>query len=293
MARPLASRRIFRAALRITTLVALGLAGRPANAEGFDFLNRLLDRDVDVVIDTDVTVAGRKLTPATPAHPIRYQLIVLGYKDYGNEPGDSPAPDRNGMLATLQKMLSDRGYLPADKKHAPELVLALAWGTMNTRRSYAVPFMGGEKLRLQQDLDPVVAQMTPYSLRRQFWTPLQEYVVDVSGGDLYVISVWAFEVAAAQHGQMKLLWQTKLACPSTGLEIGLTLQRMARAALPYLGHDTPLPVRVTAPRLKYEVDMGELQTIEFLDAKSPDKSNPPAKPNPSGKAGDLLKPIKH
>ncbi len=268
-------------------LAVLGLAGGRLIAANLDFLDRLLDHDVDLVVDTDMTDAGRKLPDVTPAHPVYYEFIIIGYKDYGREPGDVRAPDRSEMLKSLQKMLADRGYLHADQKHPPALAIAVSWGTMNARRSLAIPFMGGAKLRLQRDLDPVVQMMTPYSLRRAFWTPLQEYLVDVSGDSLYVISVWAFDEATLHQGQANLLWQTKLTCPSTGLEIGFTLNRMTRAALPYLGHETPLPVRVTAPRLQYQVEFGDLQTIEFLDPKSAPKPGPPLKleksPTPDSK----------
>ena len=261
-------------------MVWLGVGAAVSRSAGADlaFLDRLLDRDVDLVVDTDVSEEGRKLAHPTPEHPVYCEWIIIGYKDFGREPGDAPQPNRGDVLKALEKMLADRGYLHADRLHPPQLAVALAWGTMNARRSFALPFMGGQKLQLQRDLDPVVQLMTPYSLRRRFWTPLQEYLVEISGGDLYVVSVWAFDDAAIHRGEKKMLWQTKLTCPSTGLEIGYTLQRMSRAALPYLGQETELPVRVTAPRLKYDVEIGELQTLEFLDPKPAPKTPVPPKP---------------
>ena len=249
----------------VATLAGLW-GGARVRAES-DFLSRLFHRDVQVITVTDVTDAGRLLRQPSRTRPVYYEALVLGYTDFGRSIGGLTPPDKTAMLKFVLKVLADRGYFPANAKHKPEMLLALAWGTMNCNEGMALPFMGGEKLDVMWELDGLSIFNAPQALMRHVRSPTADFVVDVAGDDLYVISVQAFDEAAALQGKTKLLWHTKVSCPATGLDIEPTLKQMAREATPYFGRETAKPVWTIAPEREGRVDLGELKILEMIDPK--------------------------
>lgn len=223
-------------------------------------------RDVQVVTVTDKTPEGRLLREPTKAKPVYYEMLLLGYTDYGRSTAGVRPPEKKAMLKLIMKLLADQGYYPANSKqnHKPELLLAVGWGTMDSKPGMALQFMGGDKLGVMSELLPMKFDVS-YALRRQMRSSLADFVVDCSNGSLYVISIQAFDETAALAGETKLLWHTKVSCPSNGLDIMTTLPQMAREAGPLFGKETAKPVKTTAPLREGYVNMGELKTLERID----------------------------
>jgi hypothetical protein len=77
-----------------------------------------------VVVATDMTPEGRKLTPATPEHPVYYVGESLGAQ-FGSIPGDR-LPDVKQMNLLVARVLAKQGYLDARRgAHEPSLFLVL------------------------------------------------------------------------------------------------------------------------------------------------------------------------
>ena len=242
-------------------LVLAGVAATTARANLDSILSRAFARDVEVVTVTDMSEAGRLLRQPSREQPTYYEALVLGYTDFGRSIAGMNEPDKKKMLKLILKLLADRGYYPANRKHAPEMLIVLRWGTMNERIGMALPFMGGDKLDLLWQLDPFSnGSVAPWMSRGV----LKEFVSSAAAGDLYVISVMAFDEADAIKGITKLLWHTKVSCPANGLEIEPALHQMARQAAPMFGRETIKPLWTTTTEREGRVELGEMRVVDEI-----------------------------
>ena len=249
-------------------MVAVAMAATSRGHAQGSYLTRFFQHDAEVITVTDMTEDGRKLREPSKAKPVYYEVLVLGYIDYGRSMAGLQPPDKTAMLKLIVKLLADRGYYPATAKHAPEMLLAVGWGTMNGKLGTALPFMGGDKLDLLWEVDSFHAPLR--ELTRFMRTPTADLVMEAASGSLYVISIQCFDEAEAIAGRTKLLWHTKVSCPAPGLDMTLTLKQMAREASAYFGRETKTPVWTTTTAREGHVDMGELKILEAIDpAKLP------------------------
>jgi len=244
-------------------LGCLGLAS-VAQAQG-DFFRHFFDHEVEVITVTDMTDRGRLLRRPAPAQPVYYEALVLGYTDFGQSIGGLKPPNKTAMLKLILKVLADQGYHPAGPGHPPEVLLTFAWGTMNWKPGMALLFMGGDKLDIMWELEPLSVNTAPQALTRFRQSPVASLVKESAYGPLYVMSIQAFDRAAAVEGKTLALWHTKISCPAEGLDIAPALQQMIRRAGPYLGREMKKPVWETAPQRVGRVDMGELKVLETID----------------------------
>ena len=91
---------------------------------------------------------------------------------------------------------------------------------------------------------------------------------DAASDDLYIAAIAAYDFAAAERREKKLLWMTKISCPSRGLALPETLPAMLAIAGPNIGRETAKPVWVKATdQFKPEVKIGDPSVVEYLDTK--------------------------
>jgi len=246
----------------------LSATSRVPGEEGPSALEWLMRRDAQVITVTDRTDEGRLIREPSRAHPMYYEALVLGLTDYGRSVGNLQAPPKREMVKLIVKLLADQGYYPATPTHRPEILLAFSWGTMKGKSGMALAFMGGEKLDVMWELEPLSINTAPRALTRHLRSQTAEFVVESMDSDLYVISIQAYNEQEAIAGRTKLLWHTKVSCPSQGLEFTSTLKQMAREAAPFIGKETLKPQWSVAPVREGRVDLGELRTLETIN---PDK----------------------
>ena len=260
-----------RAPFRAVRMLFLGFAvGAIGFARAESVVSRILEhigsRDISVITVTDFTPAGHALPDVSPAHPAYFEALILGYNDWGRSIAGESVPAKKKMIQLILKVLSDRGYLPANAAHPPSLILAMAWGSMNHKPGISLHFMGGDKLDLMWELDPYIGGLLdPRVLTRGMRSGLADMIMQSASSDLYVLSIQAFDEVEAQHGRSVRLWHTKVSCPATGLEMDRSLYKMVRLAAPIIGRDTPRPILVTAPERTTKVEIGELKVIETID----------------------------
>ncbi len=254
--------------LPVCLAVAFFAGAADARAAGGFFNTLLGEREVHVITVTDVTKKGKQLREASRANPIYYEALVLGYQDYGRSIAGLEPPDKRAMLKLIMKLLADRGYYPGSPQHMPEVLLAFSWGTMNNRVGMSLLFMGGDKMDLLWQLEPLSIHNTVNHMTRFRHGSLGDFISEASSGRLYVISVQAFDRDAAIEGRTELLWHTKVSAPADGLDLTLALKQMAREAAPFFGRETARPVWTRAPEHPVRVDLGELKVVEAID---PDK----------------------
>jgi hypothetical protein len=261
---------------RLLLLLLLVLTAAPLRAGFLDWL--LPKHDVQIVAVTDTTPAGAKMPPATPAKPVYYQGVSAGYRDFGGIIAGEKIPPKEEVVKTITTVLAKRGYLPADAKHPPSILLLWTWGTMNTEMDYSgddgggrqinqrqlLRFMGGYKLGLvAKEPSGIADDMMQAGV--MFRDADSDLLYSLATEDLYVIALSAYDFEAATKKQKTLLWNTKISCPSIGLNLVEALPAMMVLAAPHIGRETARPVSVKAEdKFKPDVKIGDPTIVEYM-----------------------------
>jgi hypothetical protein len=271
--------------LPVRTLLLCAVLAGPPSARSGPFLDFLLgQRDLEVVTNTVMTPAGRRLPPPAKERPQYYIAVSSGYQDFGGAMGGITQPPVQEVFRLLAAELARRGYLPAtEKSPPPTLALFFTWGTLNvdyepsfdpdlparpTNRAQILRFIGGGKVGLDDRfLDPLTAPITGLT----FLTPDRRELYELSVEDLYVAVVSAYDLDSLRRKQRQLLWTTRIASVSRGFDLPGALPAMVAIGGAHFGRETERPALVRASeQFKPDIRLGEIQLVEYLDgAKLP------------------------
>ena len=227
-----------------------------------------LRADPGVIVITDVTKAGRAWTLPSPQQPAYYQAVYTGFESFGRAiAGDREPPD-DKMLQVVLRALKQQGYLPSSEAHPPTLVFGISWGTILGNAAGALQFLGGEKLDLMWEERRVSNMLDPRVLTRGMRSPLQVQVMEMSGSGIYVVRVKAYDRAAVLEGEMRELWETRIATEMRGRWAENALPLLVKIGAPHFGRETTLPTWVPPHELhNADVQIGELETLGTFDLK--------------------------
>jgi len=244
------------------------------------FFDWFLRYDLQVITTTDMSSHGALLRVPTPADPVYYIGLDVGYRDFGAPiPGDKlPAPE--AMKRNIVRALAQSGYLPADDQHPPTQFIAFGWGTLypeiftgflnsppaQLNRYAMVRFLGGAKVGLlppefpagwQETLLPGLTRLNPGA--EAIWTVAQD--------QLYVVTLVGFEYPVKVRKHPQVLWRSNISCPARGFEMATTMPTILAIAAPYIGHDTPKPVWLkAADTFRPVVHIGPVKLEEYLES---------------------------
>jgi len=258
-------------------LVALLPSAIPSAQGGI--LDWLFGRnEIEVIAVTDMTPEGRQQPTATPENPVYYVAHSLGFVDLGGIVGGEKPPPKEDVLRQIAAALANQGYLPAtNTSPPPTLVLTFAWGTLNTdyfygpnpdfpphqlNRHQILKFLGGYKMGFSNsDFDPLI----PSSIGLTLMNSDSSSFYELAREDFYVAVVSAYDLAAIMNKQKRLLWMTRISCPSSGYYMPEVLPTMLTVGGPNFGHESDRPVWFRASdKYRPEVKIGELKLIEYL-----------------------------
>jgi hypothetical protein len=261
------------------TLVAGALCALPPRLHAglFDWILRY---EFQVIATTDQSSSGALLRVPTPADPVYYVAVDVGYHDFGAPiPGDKlPAP--KVMVPTILRALALSGYLPADDQHPPTQFIAFGWGTLypavfsgflnmppvQTNRFQMLRFLGGGKLGLTPSELPRGWRESPLPGLTRL-DPDAEAIWTVAADQLYVVVLVGFEYPVKERRHPQILWRSNICCTARGFEMADSMPKMLAIAAPYIGHDTPRPVWIKASdQFKPNVQIGNLKLEEYLDS---------------------------
>jgi len=251
------------------------LARTSLHASGFlDFFRTTAP---DVLTVTDMTEEGRKWPLPEPGKPVIYEAISFGSKNFPGLPGDT-APNPRVMSAFIVKTLAEQGYEQAKEKGIAKVFLSISWGYSRANLG-ALGFLGGDKLDLMWELKTYGGTLSPDVLLRWNRSLTAEKVMETANGDLYIASIQAFDLEKLDAGTQVLLWSTRIACSSRGLNMADAIPTMITAAGPFIGRETQKPVwHDTTELKKVRIEFGELKTLELMQPSSPtDKAEEPTK----------------
>lgn len=261
-------------------LLALLLTSPAALRADFKFLDWILgQRDLEVITVTDTTPAGRQWPTPSPQQPQYYVALNFGFRDLGGTMGGIAEPKSTDALRTIAAALAKQGYLPAkEDSPPPTLILGFLWGTLNAdwmpsfdatmperqlNRQQIVRFLGGGKVGLGDDFfDPLSAPVTGLTTINIDGQRLFE----LSREDFYVAVIAAYDLESLrQNKKKKLLWTTRIACPSLGFNLPETMPAMLAIATPHIGRETSTPVwKRASEHYRPDVKIGEIQLVEYL-----------------------------
>ena len=100
----------------------------------FSLLPKSLQKNprLDITVITEMTEAGKKLPPVSPAKPAYFDLFSSGYHALGERTANERTVPEQELQGILTKSLAANGYLLAKPpEHAPSLVVLYTWGTHN------------------------------------------------------------------------------------------------------------------------------------------------------------------
>ncbi|HTK76502.1 MAG TPA: hypothetical protein VL371_14650 [Gemmataceae bacterium] len=231
---------------------------RICSAEFHPIFNRVWG---NVVVATDMTPEGRKLTPPTPEHPVYYLGTSLGAR-FDTIPGDR-LPDVKQMNLLVARVLAKQGYLYASPGvHDPSLFLVLQWAYLRIAPLWFV----GYNPKYDHPIHPFEVDV----------------MIDTAGPGsfephpCYGIIITAFDFKSARAKHPVVCWQTRITLPAIGKSMAQALPTMIIAAGPAIGHESNLPFLGDADAMpKGHVTVGDLEVVGYED--------PPA---PAGKAAE-------
>lgn len=220
-----------------------------------------LDRTVVAV--TDVTEAGRALPVPTARNPVYFAGLNAGFRVYAGAPfaRDTPPTDK-AMLAVITEVLAKQHFLAADAAHPATQMIVCSWGVFG---GGGLEFLGGKKLNLIEE-DTIPGHLSGDIFCRRFRAGEAETVLSMSLNPLYAVLLRAYDLEKALKGDIVLLWETRLSCPTSGTELQKALPGLVVAGQRVVGRETPQPVVRNAARTPDAwVEIGESKVIEFID----------------------------
>jgi hypothetical protein len=235
-------------------LVVLGLGVSDSAGAGFSLFAPSWG---DVVVATDMTEAGRALTPPTPEKPVYYLGQSLGNR-LGSIAGDR-LPEVEEMNLFIAKVLAKQGYLPAKRGVVePTLFLVVQWGYLEPGSGELPWFLGYDA---RQDIAAPVfpGMLGPEVFRRGMRSRTTETILDYASTPIYGIIVTAFEYESASTPKPVIYWQSRISLPANGKSMAQALPAMVLSAASAIGRESKTPTLLNVDQREVRVELGELE----------------------------------
>ncbi|HTQ32240.1 MAG TPA: hypothetical protein VMI53_13595 [Opitutaceae bacterium] len=265
-----------------------------------DFLPRSLQKNprLNLSLITEVTPAGKKLTPPDRNHPAYYIAVDGGMDEEGSVIAGERPPSTDQWRKVMIASLAASGYLPASAQHPPTLIVHCRYGSFNHVKPanggslddpttenniqldpqqfrnlvFKAALVGGEKFSV--DLVRAMSTNTLSFFRMQ--GTHTDTLVNLAFDDLYYVIASGYDYAAATRGEKILLWRTKIATDSYGLMMEDTVPTLTVDAREYFGHPTDGPVVLHPRLLSGRVILDQPVVRDYLE-RAPE-STPAAQP---------------
>ncbi len=240
-------------------------------------LERFLHKDVDVITVTDVTEEGKAYVPATPARPIRYKMIYVGETDFGRSWAGESIPPKMAVIKWMMAAMKAQGYLVADDQHPPEQLFVFGWGMLQGGEARpALGFLGGDKVNLMWEQVQYGGFVSPnVLLRGLIRMGIAGKVWDIAESNLFMGVVRSYTLNSETALKTTKLWETRFACPATGLGLDDAMPLLISAAAVNFGRETAKPVTLNATDyFGGKVNFGEFKVLGEGDRLTAPKAEP-------------------
>lgn len=253
---------------------------------------------------TEMTEAGRKLSPPTAEKPAYYLIQASGAHEYGDSGNRTKPPTEEDLRPFVSRAFAAAHYLEADGTgRTPDLMIVYHWGVHAGIDSLAaeispqlalknlhqrVRLVGGEKFAARwakaHNEDTTMAMTNAlgagavYGImsaeyRMEMGNPTVRRLLSQSRDDVYFVIATAYDAAALARKERVLLWRTKMTVATQGVAMSETLAPLIAASVPYLGREMD-EARPVTRRIYRDgrVILGELEVLDVVGsdaAKSP------------------------
>lgn len=246
-------------------------------------------REVEAITNTEMTAAGRRIPPASKSAPQYYIAGSGGYQELGSSIGGRIPPSTE-VHKVIVSELAKRGYLPATPDTPPPtMAMILVWGTLNAdldtsdlnrpgvvhNRRQILRFLGAHQAGLDDSYyDGFTPQVAGLSL-----VPAEaRNILEASTEDFYVVIVAAYDAETLRTKKPVLLWRTRIATFSRGIDFQEALPAMVAMGGAEFGRATGRPVWQRADEhFKPEVNPGPVRLMEYLDRVAKPAASGPGK----------------
>ena len=231
--------------------------------------------ELQTITVTDVPEDSPAARAPTPAQPVYYLPVCVGYRDFGGViAGDKP-PKKEDMIRVIAKVLAKQGFLPANAQHPATQMILFAWGTFypdsleippypGVQFNYGqeLAFLGGARIGIPEvQSHPAFPEIEGLT----FSTPQQEQIRTAARDLFYVAKIAAYDLSLTAGRKPRLLWSTRISGFARGRYMVDALPAIVVMGGPNIGRDTPSPVWTRASdRFKAEVILGQPKLEEFL-----------------------------
>lgn len=201
------------------------------------------------------SLATRGYQPATATAPATLVLI------YGW--GVHARLDQDGTQTgdQLAQNLLDRAGLVGGEKFKAEFLALLAEATAQVDAAVSSPtrHMTVDGVAVSPVLGPDQLEFISPVNRFRDRSAKNEFLLEQVAGDVYFVTVSAYDHAALARGQRVLLWRTRMTVSADGVSQTDSLPTLINSAAPYFGRDMSEPATLT-PRTfpKGRVTLGPL-----------------------------------
>ncbi len=228
-------------------ILAIGSAAEAATRE-----TRLM------VVTTDMTKEGKKISPPTAEHPAYYVPVSLGYSESGDvaqhyqrKPAEEP------ILRGVVEALAKQHYLIASRDFPPTLTIVVEWGTIT-------PVYYGQQVVNAWEIRARVIGDQEWGLGNAGYTA---EIKELRGRHFLTISAFAYQREASKKHPDILLWRAHSTTDHWGNFLDEIVQPLIVAATPALGHATK-PGVVWSDRIGH-VEIGESVVRETDEDRRP------------------------
>lgn len=272
-------------------------------------------RNLDVLVQTDVTFLGEQQAPVDPVlNPKYYQFLTRGFVEFDAAVGGDISPDREALLQHIVAALRPLGYLPADGEHKPRIAFGITWGSVFVpeyetaymrNRASSNEFVRDPNPRKREQMSAQSAiEFLSSGLVRLMWQPnfdawynlasiwpqastgARDRIVRICSDDAYVLAITAYDFDNASSAREVFFWQTRALTPAARVTSEEAFHRMIDTVIPLLGQATPYPDRHVAKRDRAEAalrfgfdDVEDVPApIDLVAATAYDFSAPPSQP---------------
>ena len=208
-----------------------------------------------MVVTTDMTKEGKKISPPTAERPAYYVPVSLGYSETGDvaqhyqrKPAEEP------ILRGVIEALAKQHYLIASRDFPPTLTIVIEWGTV-TPVYYAQQVVNAWEIRAR------VLGDQEWDLGNAGYTADMK---DLRGRHFLTISAFAYQREATKKQPDILLWRAHSTTDHWGNFLDEIIQPLITVATPALGRATK-PGAVWSDRIGH-VEIGE-SVVSETDVK--------------------------
>jgi len=248
-------------------------------------LLRAAPGDMDVLVASDRTEAGKNFAPPTEKTPCYCLIASAGPMEMGEAGPDEKIPADKEVAPLVMKALGQQHYLPINNEHPdPTLLIIYTWGSINpdtldVDTGNEAGDTTSVQLNTKQMLGIVATNkvdLSPNGVDRDlFLPPLDE--------GRYFLLVGAYDYAAIKAGKphaKAMLWRTRLSIYNTGGgadSLAEALPRMLESGAASFGADG-YPKQLLNKSKKGTVKIGEAKVVEYIVSGTDVRPAPPPKP---------------